>query len=116
MLKSLFEWFDAHAESYWIVATLPTLVLLLWSAGAFWRQAEPASSRKREALFAFLILAVLLAWRWPFLLSADEYNPDESQLIAGAITLRIDPVPWRSVDGFTSGPLNFYPLLLPRLF
>ncbi|HEY8993866.1 MAG TPA: hypothetical protein VIM71_04225, partial [Lacunisphaera sp.] len=49
--------------------------------------------------------------RWPFLLAANDFNPDESQLIAGAITLTHDPVFWRSVDGTTSGPLNFYALL-----
>ena len=59
----------------------------------------------------------LLAWRWPFLLQASEYNPDESQLLAGALTLTRDPVFWRSVDGTTSGPLNFYlhPHRLPGL-
>lgn len=115
MLKVLFEWFDAHPHSYWIIALLPTCFLLLWSSGWFPRESPAGETRKREALYGLLLLVVLLAWRWPFLLCADEYNPDESQLIAGALTLRVDPIPWRSVDGFTSGPLNFYPLLLPRL-
>jgi hypothetical protein len=43
--------------------------------------------------------------------SSDDLNPDESQLIAGAIALTHDPVFWRSVDGTTSGPLNYYVLL-----
>jgi hypothetical protein len=115
MLKTLFEWFDTHGQSYWIIAAVPTLLLLIWTAWGATREPDAKSSRRNELFFALLVLGVLLAWRWPFLLSADEYNPDESQLIAGAITLRVDPVPWRSVDGFTSGPLNFYPLLLPGL-
>lgn len=60
------------------------------------------------------MLAVLAAWRWPFLISPAEFNPDESQLAAGAITLLHDPVFWRSVDGTTSGPVNFY-VLTPLL-
>jgi hypothetical protein len=117
MLKLLFEWFDTHAQSYWIIAAIPTLLLLTWSVRLIWRNnPEWVRSKRQEVFFALLVLAVLMAWRWPFLLSADEYNPDESQLIAGAITLQADWVPWRGVDGFTSGPLNFYPLLLPKAF
>ncbi|MES1195287.1 MAG: hypothetical protein ABUL65_05280, partial [Opitutus sp.] len=46
-----------------------------------------------------------------YLFCASEYNPDESQFIAGAMALARDPVFWRSVDGVTSGPLDFYALL-----
>jgi hypothetical protein len=58
-----------------------------------------------------LLATALLAFRWPLLWVPHQQNPDESQLIAGAITLRYDPVFWRSVDGVTAGPLDFYPLL-----
>ena len=116
MLRLLFAWFDGHPLSYWGIAAVPTLALLGWlwvSVSGRW---DLKSSRRSEALFAFLLLAVLLAWRWPFLLSADEYNPDESQFIAGAMTLATDAMPWRSLDSTTSGPLNFYALLpLPLL-
>ena len=62
--------------------------------------------------FWWLVLAgALLAFRWPLLWAPHQQNPDESQLIAGAITLRHDPVFWRSVDGVTAGPLDYYPLL-----
>jgi hypothetical protein len=53
----------------------------------------------------------LVCFRWPALWIPHAQNPDESQLIAGAITLRHDPVFWRAVDGSTAGPLDFYPLL-----
>ncbi len=58
-----------------------------------------------------LVGVALFAWRWPLLWVPHQFNPDESQLIAGAITLTHDPLFWRSVDGGTAGPLDFYPLL-----
>jgi len=58
-----------------------------------------------------LAALTLLSFRWPLLLVQHQLNPDESQLIAGAITLCHDPVFWRSVDGCTAGPVDFYPLL-----
>ena len=59
-----------------------------------------------------LVGAVLLIFRWPMLWVRHELNVDESQLIAGALTLRHDSVFWRSVDGSTAGPFDFYPLLV----
>jgi len=76
-----------------------------------WRDRADKNAGRYEAPFIAIALACLWAWRWPFLLESREFNPDESQLIAGAITLTQDPVFWRSVDGTTSGPLNFYALL-----
>ena len=55
-------------------------------------------------------MVVLIVGRWPTWFVAHDLNPDESQLIAGAITLRHDPVFWRSVDGGTAGPLDFFAL------
>ncbi len=57
-----------------------------------------------------LCALAVLCFRWPLLFVQHQLNPDESQLIAGAITLRHDPVFWRSVDGNTGGPLDYYPL------
>jgi hypothetical protein len=112
-LKTLFQWLDAHPGSYWIIVSSATLLLIaqLCSSSREERrfQVTRAIVSWRDALVLFLFV---FAWRWPFLLAANEYNPDESQLIAGAITLSHDPVFWRSVDGTTSGPLNFY-LLVP---
>jgi hypothetical protein len=56
------------------------------------------------------IALLLTVGRWPTLGFPYALNPDESQLLAGAQTLRWDPVFWRSVNGMTSGPLNFYAL------
>jgi hypothetical protein len=114
MLKAGFQWLDTHPAVYWVLALAPTLVLLgsvlrvLREETAAGPAGSPLRATWRDGL---LLFAFLLAWRWPFLFSATEYNPDESQLIAGALSLVRDPVFWRSVDGTTSGPLNFYVLL-----
>lgn len=107
-MKTLFQWLDQHPGAYWIGAGLATIALLAAVIQA-WRRPEPAP--RRGWIFGLLLLLFLLAWRWPGLLAATEYNPDESQFIAGAMTLARDPVFWRSVDGGTAGPLNFYALL-----
>ncbi|HEV3028611.1 MAG TPA: hypothetical protein VG457_13620, partial [Planctomycetota bacterium] len=44
---------------------------------------------------------------WPH-----ELNVDESQMMSQAMKYLVDPIPWRSVDGTSSGPLNTYPLTL----
>lgn len=107
-MKTLFQWLDQHPGAYWIGAGLATIALLAAVIPA-WRQ--PAVAPRRTWIFALLLLLFLLAWRWPYLLAAAEYNPDESQFVAGAMTLVHDPVFWRSVDGGTAGPLDFYALL-----
>ena len=113
MLKMLFTWLDAHHGAYWAIALGPTLLLGGWILSAGKQEARgPVTPRPLLIwLDAIILFLFLFAWRWPFLLVANEFNPDESQLIAGAITLSHDPIFWRSVDGTTSGPLNFYVLL-----
>jgi hypothetical protein len=111
MLKLLFSWLDHHVWVYWAIVAGPTLALIGSTFASFWRAPEAAARPRRDWGFMLLVVAVLLAWRWPFLLEAKELNPDEGQFIAGARTLAHDPVFWRSVDGTTSGPLNFYVLL-----
>lgn len=111
MLKEVFRWLDSHPSFYWTVALGATALLL----GALIRQAgaSPAASRRGHWWTDCAIFVALFAWRWPFLLVAHQLTPDEAQQVAGAVTLAHDPVFWRSVDGATAGPLNFYVLLLP---
>lgn len=66
-------------------------------------------------LFSFLIILTLVLFRWPTWFVQDEFNPDESQMLAGALTLRDFPVYWRDVDGTTQGPLNAYTLMAGSL-
>ena len=113
MLKALFDWLDGHPASYWCLALGVTILLLGWIVARCWREsAAPSAELSRPDWRDYLVLFLfVLAWRWPFLAVAGDYNPDESQQIAGALTLAHDPVFWRSVDGNTSGPLNFYVLV-----
>ena len=111
MLKLFFGWLDAHPSVYWTILAIPTGALVAIVVTALWRERTDKKPGRFDLLFIIASVAFLMAWRWPFLLESREFNPDESQLIAGAITLTHDPVFWRSVDGTTSGPLNFYALL-----
>lgn len=98
--------------------TLSALAVTVCAVGWMIRQIQWHDGPQKKTVSGFfwslLLLLVLFAWRWPPLFSQVEFNPDESQLAAGAITLIHDPVFWRSVDGTTSGPLNFY-VLVPAL-
>ena len=111
MLKELFGWIDQHPSAYWppAYASLGLIVGLAIFAGG-------KSGRDRPWLWCLALFGFILAWRWPFLFTADELNPDEAQWVAGALTLWLkDPVFGRAVDGTTSGPLNFYALWYARL-
>lgn len=109
MLPLLFDWLDRHPSSYWLIVSGPTLLLLVWTAWAARADRRPpAAPAENRAWGAFVLLLFLLAWRWPWLLHPQQFSPDESQHVAGILTLADDPVFFRSVDGSTAGPLNFY--------
>jgi hypothetical protein len=103
------RWFAQNPERYWclvcIVLALTMFALLRPMLQPGWRDVKGTDWR-----WALVILCVLAVGRWPTWFMT-EINADESQLIAGAITLRHDPVFWRSVDGATAGPIDFYALL-----
>ena len=114
----LILWLDHNHPVYWTAAGLATVVFVGWVLGAL-RAEDPEHPAPplgagwwRTALVLFLLLA---AWRWPLWFNPANFNPDESQIVAGAQALVHDPVFWRSVDGSTAGPLNFYVLLWVKL-
>lgn len=108
-MADFWTFLDQHPSIYVAVALLPT-VFLVWLASRAPVAAESTSFRTRW-LIPLVALATLLAWRWPQLITARELDPDESQFLAAALTLRHDPVFWRSVDGMTSGPLISFVLV-----
>jgi hypothetical protein len=103
-------WLDDHPQgSLWlaaaVIATGATLALRSWL------RPEPGARPGPDWRWGLMLATILLAGRWPSLLIPRELNPDESHLFAAAHALTHDPVPWRSINGATSGPLNFLPLI-----
>ncbi|HET7535375.1 MAG TPA: hypothetical protein VFJ90_02915, partial [Candidatus Didemnitutus sp.] len=112
MLKAVFFWLDSHPASYWWFALAGTVPLAMRLVAAVRDTSAPrATDRSDVWLDALALMLFLLAWRWPFLLVAHEFNMDESQFIGGTLGLARDPVFWRGTDGNTSGPLDYYTLL-----
>lgn len=107
-MKALFQWLELHPNAYWVGVVLASGALL---ASVIQSLRRPEKAPPRDWAFVLLLLFFLLAWRWPVFFWPQGLNPDESQLVSGAITLTRDPVFWRSVDGNTAGPFNFYVLL-----
>jgi hypothetical protein len=102
-----------------LVFVTPTLGWIALATAVAWSLCEARAKSPSATLgwqWWLLLATVLLAFRWPMLWIKFELNPDESQLIAGALTLWHDPVFWRSVDGSTAGPLDYYPLMPAGLF
>ncbi|MDD2762946.1 MAG: hypothetical protein PHE83_03105 [Opitutaceae bacterium] len=103
-------WFAENPDRYWWVVCCAI-------AGALFLMLRPLlrtdwrDTKRTDWNWGLVILAVLLIGRWPTWFVTRQLNPDENQFIAGALTLRHDPVFWRSVDGMSSGPLNYLALL-----
>ena len=113
MLFNLLRWLDASPAHYWLVAWSAFALVAALGLIAFVFDRE-RGWWQNPVLFSVAMLGVLLAFRWPMLFDNRQYpDPDESQFIAGALTLQHDPVFWRSVDGTTYGPLVELPLLAP---
>ena len=113
MLEPLLTWLDAVPARYWTCAWLALAAVVASAVAAWWRPGERAARWNAPWVFVLLIGVALFAFRWPVLMdNQPDLNPDESQIIAGALTLRVDPVFWRSVDGHTAGPFATYPLVI----
>lgn len=108
---ALFLWLDASEARFLVTAWVCFGALLLVSLWPY----QPGATHHRwnpPWLYAGLLLLTLLAFLWPLLGVASEFNPDESQLLAGAITAWQRHVIW-SIDMGYCGPWSFLPLTLP---
>ena len=118
----LLAWFDADPGRYWALAWIAWGALALLAVlklGSEWHPSAGLWRRLPRGLLhpgIFLLAAAiaLLACRWPVVVAGPLRNPDETQMGAAAMTYWQDPVPWRSVDLHTAGPVNAY-FLLPAL-
>lgn len=70
-------------------------------------------SRNQQLGLLLALLGLLFFKRLPILFINWELNPDESQLLSQAITLKHHPVYWKYIDGATMGPLSSYYVALP---
>lgn len=105
----MLSWFNTHPAAIWLSAAMLLLAAVIQILAPL-RNWEAEENTPASAGSGLLLLAVLVAFRWPLLFVVHEFNPDESQFIAGAHTLAHDPVFWRAVDGGTAGPLAFFAL------
>ncbi len=103
------EWLEHHPEyHFWLLGGL--ILLALGLAVVPLLRDRPEKARSHDWAWGVLVLAILLAGRWPSFLVPRQLNADECQLLAGAHALTYDPVFWRSIDGATAGPLDFFVL------
>lgn len=109
-------WLDAERWRFWVVAGVGTLVWAGSLVAERSRESATSASRlpRRPAwkLWALATLFLMVAWRWPYLTGYPIPNPDEAQILAGAITLKSYPLFWKYVDGTTHGPVTDLPLLI----
>lgn len=68
---------------------------------------------KKVVFFTLLFFCVLLLiLRFPIIIYNQAFNPDENMFIVGAMTLAEGYYYWETVDGGSSGPFNFYIIIL----
>ncbi len=97
-----------------VVAAIGAALLLLLLGGRVLRLFRPGDSAlERPAVFFLLMAACLFLVKWPQITCPRAINVDEAQLLAQAMRICSHPIPWRDVDGTTSGPLNSLLLSLP---
>jgi len=115
-LRTGLLWLDADPLRFWLTAWAAfgaTIVLALRSSGDGPAANPPGGVRPQTWIFWASVGLTLAAFRWPSWFYPAALNPDEAQMIAGAITLQRFPVYWKFVDGTTHGPLCEYLLLVP---
>jgi hypothetical protein len=103
-------WYDSNPVIPNLIAGILITLALFKAVIPFLKASENPERTSHDWAWTGWIFAILIAGRWASLFFGRELNPDEGQLIAGAHTLLHDPLFWRSVDGGTAGPLDFYAL------
>jgi hypothetical protein len=109
--QGLLTWLDASPARF---AVASWTVFGLAVASALGAALPQSTKRWWQSPYAFAALSMLsiLAFRWPMIMDNRELqDPDESQMMSGALKLAHDPFYWKSVDGDTRGPIDDLPLL-----
>lgn len=107
IFAQFFLWLDASPDRYVVTSWFCFGVFLFLSV-------TPAQAKRWQHPFIYIIsLAIMmLAFRWPMIAMAGEANPDESQLLAGALTAWHRGQVW-SIDMGYCSLWAFLPLTLP---
>ncbi len=113
MLFEFFLWLDRGFAQYWAFQW-GAFALCLAAALLPWRRDRWWGRWNHPVLFAALALLLIIAHRWTCIGGTQEYNPDESQMLAAAITMARHHALW-SIDLGNTGPLAALPLTLPAL-
>jgi hypothetical protein len=110
LVRESLLWLDAVPYRFWLAAGLAfgLSVYLAWLPF----RCRDAGSVRGSLLFGFSAMLTIAAFRWPTWFFPLPLNPDEAQIVSGAITLNRFPIYWKHVDGTTHGPLCEYLLLL----
>ena len=105
-MTGILLWFGSEPLAYRVIAFVTVSAFVV------------AALRRQVGAPVFLALTALtvLAWRWPVFFYPVALNPDEAQALANALKITADPVPWRSFDPGTAGPLQSLVLAVPLLF
>lgn len=93
------------------IAAVVLILVLVERAGQMFRLRP--SLLDRPVIFFLVVFGAILLLRWPEIIWPQGINLDEAQTFAQAMRFCAHPVPWRDVDGNTSGPLTSMLLSLP---
>jgi hypothetical protein len=112
-------WADGSKTRFWLIGAsfvLLALFLALCGQGSRDRNQEKSERWWSHPGWFLLVLALgLVFFRLPSVTVWTTFIEDEAAFISGAFALSYDPVFWDSVQSTSSGPLNYYFLLLARL-
>jgi hypothetical protein len=111
----LLEYLDRTPAAYRLVAWLTYGILLAYVTWPLLGRSRGPRWLRSNGIFGVLLGLALLAFRWPVFFYDGELNIDESFFIMAARRLAEHGWFWKDVNGTTSGPLNFYPLLILKL-
>jgi hypothetical protein len=100
-----------------VAVIIATFVLLGTAGWRVWGMFRPGRSLlDNPALFFLLVCGTLAVLHWPEITWPHDADLDESQMLAQGMRYLAHPIPWRDVDGTTSGPLNSLLLSVPIFF
>lgn len=108
-IRACLFWLDDEPWRHWTLAWLCFWLTGLLAMVSFIAPTPGALHRKRW--FVLSVAMALFAFRWPTWFFQLDLNPDEAQIVSGALTLDRFLLPWKHLDPTTHGPLCEYGLI-----